>query len=197
MNNLPGKFFIIIGMLCFVVSCMSVREGEETRGEGTYPEACSYCHGSSENPAPPPNLDGASDSSSRGVGAHQIHLNTTRATIDCSDCHQVPEDVSDEGHVDSDSPAEVIFGSRAKTGGLGSSWDGTKCSNVYCHGDSLAGGTHSDFIWDETAATTCTDCHGMPPTSGEYHGSGETTCSPCHSSITPETHVDGKTDLWE
>ena len=191
------KFFIV-GILCLAVSCMSVREGEETQEAGAYPQACSYCHGSSENPAPPPDLDGASDSLSKGVGAHQVHLNTTRAIIDCSDCHRVPGDVSDEGHVDSDFPAEVTFGPRAKTGGLGPTWDGIKCSNVYCHGASLDGGTKPEPQWNESRTNSCTICHGIPPLTGEYHVAGETTCTPCHSAaITPENHVNGEVDLWK
>ena len=191
------KKLFIIGILCLAAACMSVREGEETQGEGEYPQACSYCHGASVNPAPPPNLEGESGTSARGVGAHQIHLTSTNADIDCSDCHTVPEDVTDDGHVDSDPPAEVTFGSRAQTGGPQPSWDGTKCSNVYCHGASMEGGTNPEPEWDQAGTSTCSGCHGMPPLSGEYHVAGESSCTPCHPSLTPDGHVDGEVDFWQ
>ncbi|MEK6608890.1 MAG: hypothetical protein AABZ30_14615 [Myxococcota bacterium] len=57
----------------------------------------------------------------------------------------MPEELLDEGHLDTEPPADVTF----DPAGLGSSgdaapaWDGDAlaCSQTYCHGATLTGGT--------------------------------------------------------
>ena len=71
------------------------------------------------------------------------------SNVTCSDCHIVPTAWNDDGHILHDgvaitAPAKVTFGARASatldpTDRAGPpSWDGTTCSNVYCHGAVLA-----------------------------------------------------------
>ncbi len=176
------------------------------------PENCTTCHGSS-NPAPPRDLSGNTSSTSRGVGAHQAHLgNTFAKAVSCNECHVVPSTLYATGHVDSHSPAEVVFNNplaSTKTNVPGTqnyssslplfepnpqfnSIQGT-CSNVYCHGHFKNGNTDNVVTW--TAKKECGTCHGdatktalaekaLPKTSA----SGGThpnvlTCAVCHADV--------------
>jgi len=80
----------------------------------------------------------------------------------------------------------VVFGTLARTGGLNPSYSQTtgSCSNTYCHGASLAGGTNNTPTWGTTIAD-CTTCHGYPPAtlrSGSAHPAG-TACNGCHPHV--------------
>lgn len=104
--------------------------------------ACSVCHGSNLNAAPPLPVSGTSSArTERGVGAHQQHLlsSTWHRRVLCEDCHKVPQKTSDPGHVDSPLPAEVTFSALARSDGSAASWNGVTCSNVYCHGAKSSG----------------------------------------------------------
>src|SRR5690606_36933835 len=77
---------------------------------------CAACHGSitnAEEPllqsAPPSDLKGNTSVSYPGVGAHALHLfgGSGYAAVACDACHQVPSDVREPGHLDSNPPAEV------------------------------------------------------------------------------------------
>ncbi|NOZ00930.1 MAG: CxxxxCH/CxxCH domain-containing protein, partial [Deltaproteobacteria bacterium] len=129
---------------------------------------CSACHGNQENAAPPVSLSGSFDTGDIEVGAHQSHLKdgTLRKAVACDECHVVPVSLEDDGHMDG-SPAEVVFGDLASTGGLEGEWnrDSGVCGNVYCHGASLAGGGITQPIWNLVGAgqAACGTCHGFPP----------------------------------
>ncbi|MDK9699850.1 MAG: hypothetical protein OEM52_06895 [bacterium] len=79
---------------------------------------CNFCHGTmSGNPsieanwAPPRDLSGSLDVTSRGVGRHQLHLtqiNPPQGPIPCSGCHVVPTRWDSPGHIDGDNRAEVV-----------------------------------------------------------------------------------------
>lgn len=158
-------------------SCVSCHE------EG--PTDCSTCHGD-------------------GMDAeHQAH-----GAFDCDTCHQVPERWDDAGHIRTAAgvldaaPAEVRFAELA-TASLShhpreaaASWDGERCSNVYCHG-----GTFEDAAaelatpgWragEEMAA--CGTCHGLPPSD---HASDQ--CMLCHQRVADADspfHLDGLLQL--
>lgn len=170
------------------------------------PENCSTCHGSSTSPAPPRDLNGNTLTSAVGVGAHQVHLGESSIikTISCTQCHVVPENVYQSGHVDSGSPAEITFGFIPLTNlGINSAYDNSTatCSNTYCHGNwefswatsryqSVAWldstkmtGNNQPVIWNEVDGTQaeCGTCHGLPP---EGHISYPINlCGSCHSGI--------------
>lgn len=60
---------------------------------GSFPVGCSSCHGSSDSPAPPRDLEGQSDPTRRGVGAHRAHLRASHRLskpVACASC--VPPD---------------------------------------------------------------------------------------------------------
>ncbi len=155
------------------------------------PEACNTCHGNFDDIsmiAPPRDLDKNTVTTSPGVGAHSIHLyeNNLGMEIPCVTCHQVPQNVYDQGHVDSELPAEIIFTQLALVNnGVNSaySYEQSTCSNTYCHGnfiytkdsapDSLKfayesdqiSGNNSSVVWNQVDGTQapCGSCHGLPP----------------------------------
>jgi len=162
---------------------------------------CSACHGSATNAAPPLGLAGTSSASERGVGAHQQHLKSSswHAPLQCADCHIVPKSVADPGHIDTALPAELTFSTLAQSDGAKPSWDGVKCSGVYCHGATLSAGTNTAPSWTKVdgSQAACGTCHGLPPGGGH---TTNTSCAICHGAvvdaskkiIAPALHIDGK-----
>jgi predicted CxxxxCH...CXXCH cytochrome family protein len=151
--------------------------------------ACDSCHGSAGNPAPPVSTTGATATANRGVGAHRSHLGAKgwHADVTCDDCHVVPVTVSDPGHIDA-LPAEVTFGSSARSANQAPAWNGTTCTNTYCHNVGLplsaSGGTNNTPTWTTVDGTqdACGTCHGLPPTLTRDAGTHPTStaCSGCH-----------------
>jgi predicted CxxxxCH...CXXCH cytochrome family protein len=160
---------------------------------------CATCHGSMENSAPPVDLDDRSDPTFLAVGAHQNHLNprfNLAAPVACTECHAVPNLVSEPGHIDSARPAEVFpdvegVGDLASADGATPSYDfeaGT-CSNNYCHGngDSLSEdqwpGKVDVLNWDAPfTGVFCGSCHGVPPTIFPHQPTmGLARCTECHN----------------
>jgi predicted CxxxxCH...CXXCH cytochrome family protein len=119
----------------------------------------------------------------------------------------MPTTVDAAGHLDSDLPAEVSFGTLAKTGGKQPQWDATglTCQATYCH-DLDGGGTPAP-TWTQTTGMVCGSCHGLPPvttTSGQTHvTSSLDVCADCHTTvinsagqiIDAKLHVNGAVDL--
>lgn len=167
---------------------------------------CTFCHGDagSNNPAPPPNVAGETDTSITGVGAHAVHLagpsDWHGANITCLDCHSMPEGVLAADHVNG--MVEVVFGELAKEGSAEPVWDGSACSSVYCHGGGSENGegTHSTPVWTtvDGSQSQCGACHAMPP---ESPHSPLDDCSMCHGCVTQDNvsilgegahlHIDG------
>ncbi len=179
--------------------------------------ACNSCHGNSDNPAPPVDTQGRSDTGLVTVGAHQSHLKALsglRGPLECGDCHVRPEAVSDPGHVDGDGIAEVTFGALARTGGLDPVWDraSARCASVYCHGASLQGGLVKTPTWTKVDGSqkACGACHGVPPAKGRHssvfedHGFMGKNCTYCHQGVAnatgtaivgPDLHINGDLDV--
>ncbi|QQR91779.1 MAG: CxxxxCH/CxxCH domain-containing protein [Myxococcales bacterium] len=171
--------------------------------------ACYTCHGNSLSPAPPRGLGGTIDSSTRGVGAHRSHIggiSTWHKSVTCDSCHLVPAEVNSPGHIDDgDSKAELTFSALATTGGLTPEIrDDDTCTNVYCHGATLSGGTLNEPLWTRVDGTqnACGTCHGNPPPAPHPASSD---CGLCHSSmqagtntfLDPSRHIDGVLDLGD
>jgi len=169
------------------------------------PLSCNLCHGNDFNPAPPFDTAGGSDTALRGVGAHQNHLATStwRASIACNDCHTVPVNIGDAGHLDSPLPAELTWGTRAGLDGAAPDWNGTNCADTYCHGATLnASGTHTIPTWTNVDAgeAACGTCHGAPPQTNGHPN--RTDCATCHPTMNaagnftaPQRHIDGVLDV--
>ena len=176
------------------------------------PEACNTCHGDFNNPsliAPPQALDDSTSTTDNGVGAHTAHLfaNNFTEPVECVQCHLIPQQFSDAGHIDATPGAELTFGSFATLYGAMPSYDPNTltCSDSYCHGnfemlkdssqypfvyaddaDKIEGNNFSP-IWNKVDGTqaACGTCHGIPPT-GHRPEYGLTSCDNCHSGIVDE-----------
>ena len=153
---------------------------------------CTACHGGGEDPAPPRDLDGNTVPTFGGVGAHQQHLrsNFVRGPMPCNTCHQVPEESTSPGHIDTPGGAEVfrdaggdfleglatVEGSEEPLAAARSAqprYDPASktCTNVACHGS--GSGLFTDdsptvvrtLRWTDVGNSTifCGACHGLPP----------------------------------
>ncbi|MBW2278318.1 MAG: CxxxxCH/CxxCH domain-containing protein, partial [Deltaproteobacteria bacterium] len=113
---------------------------------------CNSCHGNDDNDAPPIDTLGNSDDTLVTVGAHQSHLVASdwHREVLCGECHVVPAEVDDVGHLD-DPPAEVTWnGVALADGATPGPFDALSatCTGVYCHGSTLmTGGSNIDPIW--------------------------------------------------
>jgi predicted CxxxxCH...CXXCH cytochrome family protein len=176
--------------------------------EVSVPAACDTCHGSPASPAPPPALNGFYDTTYRGVGAHERHLTDGRFTrkLDCSECHVVPSAVLSPGHIDTPRPAEVTFSGRPTMQSHQPVWNGTTCSNTYCHdpGNGKWGGDNATPIWTEPNQAYCGTCHAIPPPDPHPQRpvGGLLVCADCHSNMTPSEdfvdparHINGVIDF--
>jgi predicted CxxxxCH...CXXCH cytochrome family protein len=156
---------------------------------------CTACHGTTPDAAPPKGIDGANQASSKTVGAHQRHLDSTLLdrigkVVECSTCHKVPDTLLATGHLDESAPADVsIFDATYDPGAQ-------RCV-VACHWYKDPG-----VVWTDTsgAPRKCDGCHEYPPVKtreGVPHvqvAQDPEVCKQCHQ-FTPETHVDGHVDF--
>ena len=165
---------------------------------------CTSCHGG-ENPAPPNDLAGHSATTFAGVGAHQAHLGASSwsRSVPCAECHAVPEKTFSAGHLDSASPAEVVFSGAAAAFGAAPVYAGGACSQTACHGGKFpgthrSGGSNLTPSWTTVDGTqaVCGSCHALPPPAPHPYAND---CSKCHEDLAsdnvtfthPERHVDG------
>jgi predicted CxxxxCH...CXXCH cytochrome family protein len=167
---------------------------------------CRSCHGSLASAAPPMAVDGASDTSAVGVGAHQVHVlgGALKRPVACQECHVVPKELNDPGHIDHPLPAYVIWGDLAKSSGADPAWDhdGATCKNTYCHGATLGGGSLTAPKWTivDGSQAKCGTCHGLPPPAPHPQSQ---ICEDCHAPVAgpgqtladPLRHADGKLDV--
>jgi len=172
------------------------------------PSGCSGCHGSGDQGMPPPALDGSTETTSPGVGAHAAHADGSGMyrKVLCEECHTVPTSILSDGHIDADPGAELTFTGVAKTANTTPLYTNGKCTDSYCHGSissvgNPTGGTKIEPSWTGGSGEVfCGSCHGLPPPA-PHPDSGGTKCSSCHPNITdtltfidPEKHCDGKND---
>ncbi|MBK7583985.1 MAG: CxxxxCH/CxxCH domain-containing protein [Myxococcales bacterium] len=167
--------------------------------------ACTSCHGDPnrvgtdlERAAPPTDSTGKTDPSSPGVGAHAAHLTATKThdPVACTECHIVPKQTSDKGHLDDDRPAEFTPGDLAKQGGRDPQYQNFRCSDTYCHRD-------SDAVWTSPRSSdaACGTCHSLPPPAPHPKS---TKCPDCHGAVVdasgiknPALHVNGTIDVGD
>ncbi len=188
---------------------IDVLGGLHVNGQVDVPTLCNGCHGDAESPAPPRDLSGNTATSARGVGAHRIHLDdsTRSRAIACNECHLVPLRTDSPGHLDEDLQAELVFGALASLGtnpSYDAASDAPSCSNVYCHGVTLSGGTLPQPGWTLSAASTgsCDSCHGSPPPAPHPQVDS---CEACHPrtviqdqviDLSSDTHIDGEVTFY-
>lgn len=159
------------------------------------PENCNACHGQSSDPtgAPPKDLAGNTSTGFRGVGAHSSHLTggLFSRPVECSECHVVPNDIFDEGHIDFTPNAELNWGTLASAGGVTPELrTDLKCENSYCHGNFASGTKENMPLWTtvDGSQAACGTCHEFPPVGasrnlGFSHIPSLTQCYYCHSSV--------------
>lgn len=166
---------------------------------------CTSCHGST-NAAPPKDLDGNTDRTAAGVGAHQVHLapSTWHRDMTCSNCHTVPTSVDAPGHRDGDNVAELPFDPLNPAGVYSPAT--TTCSSLYCHGNGR--GNTGTISWLAQGALGCGSCHstngtGMSGSHRRHIGEEGMRCSQCHSTVVDANmgiigatlHVNGVRDV--
>ncbi len=165
---------------------------------------CNGCHGSAVNDAPPISVQGASDTAEVEVGAHQSHVSdgAVARAFDCEVCHVVPSTITEPGHLDT-APAEVTFDGLALGDDAVPGWDrgDSVCSDTYCHGATLAGGSLTTPQWTavDGSQASCGTCHGVPP-SAPHPANAQ--CYSCHPDTIDESfvldidhHVNGSVEL--
>ena len=162
-------------------------EVEWTQSELGEPEvtpACGSCHGSPDDPTPPPDLSGADDPAAPGVGAHAAHVaaEATHAQVRCKHCHVVPEDVDAPGHRDDARPADVNPAGLALALGASGAYEGGRCA-VYCHGSALRIDPVDSPAWTSGQPIACDGCHGQPPAAPHPQTSD---CHACHLEVIDE-----------
>jgi predicted CxxxxCH...CXXCH cytochrome family protein len=175
--------------------------------------SCNICHGY----PPPPLASIPLPTGSTTAGEHAFHVTTQG--YQCTICHY---NSAGSGPTHNDNKITLGFVSLlgSYTGG---SYDGQttanyessdpgttvsktgqkQCSNLYCHGGTMApdGGT-ANAIWDNPASGACSTCHGAttgaPPTKGSHSkhagsagGGRQLACTVCHSGY---THVNGSVE---
>jgi predicted CxxxxCH...CXXCH cytochrome family protein len=163
-------------------------------------QTCSSCHGSADSPAPPADLAGNTSRAAIGVGAHAKHVGGSLVSraVACSDCHLVPSDVSDAGHLDP-APAEVLFAGVAISHGRQPIWSRAQqtCAASWCHGPSASGVSPQ---WTQPQSLSCSSCHGQPPSPPHPQVAD---CARCHAPVIDgagaivdrSKHVDGAVQL--
>lgn len=182
-------------------SCDTCHQG----GGAAWRTDCVFCHGgdATDDGAPPADVDAAAPV---GFPGHTVHVTQTiHAAWDCAQCHAVPQDVLTPGHLfDDDTPgvAEVDLSGGLSPLGL---YNGSTCTDAYCHGDGQTNGTASVA----GTGTTCDTCHASTGTatqlSGQHseHLSVGLACADCHGLVVdagmqivdPTLHVQGQIDL--
>ena len=182
---------------------------------------CSTCHGDATRTGNLPGTDAnlissppvaSASAKPYAIGAHIGHVNPTAASflmdpVACVECHVVP---TDSTHAKTPPAQKVVFGPISRTGGAIPTWTSTTtgCAATYCHGNFTfngVSGSRATPLWTDTAALTCTSCHGMPPTGHIAVGSATAaSCATCHPDAvnsdgtinrTAKGHLNGKADV--
>jgi predicted CxxxxCH...CXXCH cytochrome family protein len=162
--------------------------------------SCTACHGAGNHANPPVALDGTTATTSRGVGAHDRHLDgdlsdRISSPLPCNDCHVVPASITEKGHLDQ-STTTVRFPA-------GGTYDAkTQSCTVFCHFDNAAKPIGQAPVWTDAsgAARKCDACHAFPPVTTRAGGPHPTVagdvaeCRRCHQ-YAPATHVNGVVDF--
>ncbi len=141
---------------------------------------CTSCHG------------GAAEITTLS-GKHQKHVGTSVYAFTCNYCHY---DTTADGStirgtagyaVHVNKSRDVAFDPVIRTSA--SSWSGSQCENIYCHGSGQTlepTDTVDWYIWDSSAP--CSNCHGYKSnpkkvSSGSHtkHVADENSCTICHN----------------
>ncbi len=195
------------------VSCTACHT---TAGHPNWQTECTFCHGSAARTAdttfpsvgtgtvvranlasPPLGSQGENTITAYAVGAHDAHVGggAFARPAQCSECHgpTLPTSLVHVGGT-----VLVGWGVTASNGitpapaaGNLVRWNDTSgvvpnCTN-FCHGATLAGGSHTSVKWNEGATgATCGSCHAIPlpyTAGGKWHVPRQD-CNACHTGYT-------------
>lgn len=164
-------------------------------------QGCDSCHGGGGVAAPPTDLDGNTAITYPGVGAHRAHIGPSdwHAELNCAQCHTVPVNVADPGHIDGDNQAELTFDGISPL----ATYDAATatCSNLYCHGNGRT--SNGTMVWTADVNVGCGSCHSIngDGMSGRHqkHLEEGMDCNECHEKVVdaarqfigPQYHVNG------
>ena len=134
------------------------------------------------------------------VGAHRAHLehlHTINTGVQCAECHKVPSNVTDTGHMSGlPGTVEFTYSTYATYSNAPAAYSPSTrtCSTTYCHdggyfknatGNSAwSNGTNTAPVWNvpflgAASSANCDKCHGYPPAGTHPVGS----CSGCHPHV--------------
>ena len=203
--------------------------------------ACDSCHGNpptADTFGGPGGLASSPKTGSTTAGGHSFHATSAGRNFACAVCHY---NSVGSGATHRDGAISLGFVNLLGSGNSAGSYDGqtganyestvsgtsvtnggTKtCSNIYCHGASMApnGGSNTTPTWDSSGTGACGTCHGAtaanPPLLGSHRTHTMNTewsyapnnvepynnyiygrnlvCTVCHNNYTTN-HVNGKAD---
>lgn len=178
------------------------------------PEACNVCHGGNANAAPPSDVSG----SPVAVGAHQTHLiGNISAGIECTECHIVPKNYNDPGHIDFSGsdvhPQKVFFNaslantitkgrnSSSMTANFINNRQDIECANTYCHGNFSNGNNYTPKWTKGSSDANCGSCHSLTPPLPHPQVMA---CFACHDGVVDprmniidkSKHINGKLEVY-
>jgi predicted CxxxxCH...CXXCH cytochrome family protein len=181
------------------------------------PESCTTCHGTrSVNAAPPRDVSGNTSPSIVTVGAHQAHLigNSISAGIQCSECHIIPRNYKDPGHIDNLNTIKVYFNSplantvtagrvsTTMTANFINNGQDIECANTYCHGNFTNGNNYTPKWTGGSNEIVCGSCHSLAPKPPHTQVRA---CFACHEEVVDRNmniidkskHINGKLEVYE
>lgn len=231
--NYHAKFFH--GNYAALASCKSCHDAENNyRGSAVSPtcadagchessrgpEGCSTCHSISATNTWV-DLEGHTDRSFKGVGAHRIHLLGGALGVkveNCYTCHKrLDNGVFSESHLDNSDGAELVWSALAvKTTDVNNIkpnpvYTNTTCSNTYCHGYFKNGNLDNTVSWVAGSdQVKCGSCHGDPATGNPLPKGNHVKrddCESCHGDVVGKNgeqyvlkdvtkHMNGKLTLF-
>jgi predicted CxxxxCH...CXXCH cytochrome family protein len=123
---------------------------------GTLPVNCTGCHNNNAASGSPMNSNG-----------HPSHVSAAAVMSikPCQMCHDGTVDANDQAisdktfHVNGTRDIRIL-GTWDSDATPNNNWNGTQCTNVYCHSNGQATPTYQPIAW--TTNIGCTGCHGGP-----------------------------------
>ncbi|BDV44292.1 cytochrome c [Geotalea uraniireducens] len=189
---------------CTATTCHSA--GKSTAPQPAAPAwtggalSCNGCHGTSNALGTPDYANGGA-----GTALANSHAKHVAAAADCDYCHAgttvTGTAIKSGSALHTNGAIDITFDTASVKVGTGATWTATTktCTNVYCHGATLAGGgTTKSPVWG-TTLSGCGTCHGDPPATTTHAGVTTTQCINCHSHVNatgtgftnPALHIDG------
>jgi predicted CxxxxCH...CXXCH cytochrome family protein len=198
-NRCHGANLDGVGAVPGAPSCTSCHRS----GLPTTLKNCTSCHGKPPVGTVYPNI----------ASAHPAHTTLNVADL-CGECHLgfgsgTLLHFQKAALQPAPQVASMAFGTLSKTGGVVPVYNSAnqQCTNVYCHGVTLSGGTNKAPVWNDAAYLTaagCGTCHGFPPANAAHVGfTSATHCNTCHKHVNgtndgfidPTKHVNGVIDV--